>query len=416
MNFATLLALIRRGRVTHKSILRGPTTGQFWRYAARTKGVSRELGLCWNCGDEIQRSTRICPRCKHFQEPPINPDVLLEGEPLQSPAPPPLQAGQETEVGTPATMLNMMELADMDPAIEPAMQASPAAVPSNQSAASVPPPVAAPAPQAAEPRATAFSRPAMDLVESTLVSGCELAAFNLPPDYAVGARPQRVLRGVLLALVVAGLTFATFLYCNPEWQRQYAAWGRNTARRAWQLIAGRTDTAPPNTIVAAANNAAPGNAISLNTPGKASSPALPAEATPVESTWQSLVGAPASQPTVSAPARTEISLGPGTATVAPPVQPAPAPPTSTKHTETPSILVTPPDPDPALAGQRAMDLWEKAIAAQEKGNYAHAIELFRQIKALPEFVWPMGLDVRLRLAQDQLRQSGIPDDPSKSPR
>src|SRR6266567_8923838 len=49
MNFATLMVLVQKGRVTARSVLRGPTTGQFWRHAAKVKGVSREFGLCWNC-------------------------------------------------------------------------------------------------------------------------------------------------------------------------------------------------------------------------------------------------------------------------------------------------------------------------------------------------------------------------------
>jgi hypothetical protein len=78
MNFATLMVLVQKGRVTARSVLRGPTTGQFWRHAAKVKGVSREFGLCWNCGGDIGRNARACPGCKRLQEPPLNPDVLLE--------------------------------------------------------------------------------------------------------------------------------------------------------------------------------------------------------------------------------------------------------------------------------------------------------------------------------------------------
>jgi hypothetical protein len=78
MNFATLMVLVQKGRVTARSVLRGPTTGQFWRYAAKVKGVSREFGLCWNCGGDVTKNARACPNCKRLQEPPLNPDVLLE--------------------------------------------------------------------------------------------------------------------------------------------------------------------------------------------------------------------------------------------------------------------------------------------------------------------------------------------------
>jgi hypothetical protein len=82
MNFATLMVLVQKGRVSARSVLRGPTTGQFWRYAAKVKGVSREFGLCWSCGGEVAKNARACPACKRLQEPPLNPDVLLESAEL----------------------------------------------------------------------------------------------------------------------------------------------------------------------------------------------------------------------------------------------------------------------------------------------------------------------------------------------
>jgi hypothetical protein len=84
MNFATLMVLVQKGRVSARSVLRGPTTGQFWRYAAKVKGVSREFGLCWSCGGEVAKNARACPACKRLQEPPLNPDVLLESAELSS--------------------------------------------------------------------------------------------------------------------------------------------------------------------------------------------------------------------------------------------------------------------------------------------------------------------------------------------
>jgi hypothetical protein len=78
MNFATLMVLVQKGRVTARSIVRGPTTGQFWRHAARVKGVSREFGLCWSCGGDVAKNARACAACKKHQEPPADPDVLLE--------------------------------------------------------------------------------------------------------------------------------------------------------------------------------------------------------------------------------------------------------------------------------------------------------------------------------------------------
>jgi hypothetical protein len=78
MKYATLLALIHRGHVTAKSVVRGPTTHQLWRFAAHVRGVSREFDVCYSCGGTIDRSASLCPHCQRVQDPPSDPDVLLE--------------------------------------------------------------------------------------------------------------------------------------------------------------------------------------------------------------------------------------------------------------------------------------------------------------------------------------------------
>lgn len=78
MKYAMLLALINKGQVTPRSIIRGPTTHQLWRFAAHVRGVSREFGLCYSCGQALERTCSICPHCQRSQEPPPDPDVLLE--------------------------------------------------------------------------------------------------------------------------------------------------------------------------------------------------------------------------------------------------------------------------------------------------------------------------------------------------
>ena len=80
MKFDTLMVLVRRGQVTPRSIVRGPTTHQLWRFAARVKGLSREFGLCYACGGEVETTARVCIHCQKLQEPPGNPDMLLEGQ------------------------------------------------------------------------------------------------------------------------------------------------------------------------------------------------------------------------------------------------------------------------------------------------------------------------------------------------
>jgi hypothetical protein len=78
MKFETLLSFVKKGRVKPTSIVRGPTTHQLWRFAAQVKGLSREFGVCYSCGASIDRTAGICPQCNRAQDPPPNPDVLLE--------------------------------------------------------------------------------------------------------------------------------------------------------------------------------------------------------------------------------------------------------------------------------------------------------------------------------------------------
>lgn len=80
MKFDTLLAFVRKGRVKPRTIVRGPTTHQLWRFAAHVKGLSREFGICHSCGGAIERTGALCPHCNRPQDPPRNPDVFIEGQ------------------------------------------------------------------------------------------------------------------------------------------------------------------------------------------------------------------------------------------------------------------------------------------------------------------------------------------------
>ena len=78
MKFETLLSFVRKGRIKPTSIVRGPTTHQLWRFAAHVKGLSREFGVCHSCGGAIETDANLCGHCNRLQEPPLNPDTLLE--------------------------------------------------------------------------------------------------------------------------------------------------------------------------------------------------------------------------------------------------------------------------------------------------------------------------------------------------
>ena len=80
MKYQTLLGFVRKGRVKARSIVRGPTTHQLWRFACQVKGLSREFGVCYSCGGAVERDAQLCPQCNRLQDPPADPDVFIEGQ------------------------------------------------------------------------------------------------------------------------------------------------------------------------------------------------------------------------------------------------------------------------------------------------------------------------------------------------
>ena len=79
MRLDTLRLLAKKGHVSRRSVLRGPTTGQFWTFAERARGVAREFGVCHSCGADVKPTADRCPRCAADQRPPADPDLLLVG-------------------------------------------------------------------------------------------------------------------------------------------------------------------------------------------------------------------------------------------------------------------------------------------------------------------------------------------------
>src|SRR5687768_11980339 len=108
MRWETLLALIKRGQVTKDSVVRGPTTHQLWKRASEVKGLSREFGVCYSCGGEVDSQANLCGHCNRLQEPPVNPNVLVEtrefangggpaeSQPEQPPQPAPAPSAKAT--------------------------------------------------------------------------------------------------------------------------------------------------------------------------------------------------------------------------------------------------------------------------------------------------------------------------------
>ncbi|MEC9374184.1 MAG: hypothetical protein VYC34_10090, partial [Planctomycetota bacterium] len=62
-SLATLKRLIQRGKVVRETVLRGPTTRQFWSYAKDAPGVANLLGVCHNCHQGASADDYMCGHC-----------------------------------------------------------------------------------------------------------------------------------------------------------------------------------------------------------------------------------------------------------------------------------------------------------------------------------------------------------------
>lgn len=62
-SYETLRLMVMRGRVTRESVLRGPTTRQFWARATGVPGVSHLLGVCHACQSPASPKHVSCTSC-----------------------------------------------------------------------------------------------------------------------------------------------------------------------------------------------------------------------------------------------------------------------------------------------------------------------------------------------------------------
>ncbi|MEM8834595.1 MAG: hypothetical protein AAGD00_02130 [Planctomycetota bacterium] len=79
-SFDTLTRMVDRGRVTRDSVVRGPTTHQFWTRADRTPGVAVLLGVCHACARSVRPSDATCAHCSVVLAPAHDRDSLGLGE------------------------------------------------------------------------------------------------------------------------------------------------------------------------------------------------------------------------------------------------------------------------------------------------------------------------------------------------
>lgn len=75
-NETILRQQVAAGRITANTIMRGPTTEQFWMNAADVPGVSRLMGTCHSCHQAVEPTDTACQFCKSDLSLPQDVDTL----------------------------------------------------------------------------------------------------------------------------------------------------------------------------------------------------------------------------------------------------------------------------------------------------------------------------------------------------
>ncbi len=367
MNWATLMSLVEKGRITPRSVVRGPTTGQLWRFAARVKGLSREFGTCWHCGTELKKIARLCASCKRLQQPPANPDTLLE-TPDAPPFKPVINPRPQGAAGLAPEPIRREVPAQEMP--RPATFPAPSPVPElNQPSLPVDPLV-----------------PVIDMGDELLPLGLEMRTFRL--DSPVDPQPPH--RGVTgRILIAAALTFAALapvLYLNPQvrphyvrWYHQLIGWVKGTGVQSPTPAATPTRDAPE---------------LTRTSPTPLWS--VPASV-PVDRVYPEPVITPKSWP-ITQPKILEVQVTVGSATESV----GKVPPSSA-----PVIQISPPPLEPQAAERRSWELYKRAIESEQRDDYAEAVKAYEWIiqLRLPEGAGPMDVESRLQWARQSIKRN-----------
>ncbi len=115
--YDVLVKQIQKGKITPTTILRGPTTRQYWSVARHVPGVAHRLGYCHACGARVEPTDQTCSHCgESFFAPqirdnlglaPIDPQFMRQveamhaGQPIPGSSPQPTRA-ESGDSGGPA--------------------------------------------------------------------------------------------------------------------------------------------------------------------------------------------------------------------------------------------------------------------------------------------------------------------------
>jgi hypothetical protein len=428
MKCNTLLALIRKGQVTPRSVIRGPTTFQLWRFAARVKGISREFGLCYSCGAELQRTSTFCPRCSRSQELPPNPDVLLENEPAQQAVKSPIFREVNPRPATPdiSTATESMSRPSSEDSHRSDRQQSqiPSAAQTMAELAELPSPHNAPTELQSRPR----QRPQ----EGVLTPRELAAAFSLQYDPTMdvsavgrsrrGGAGKSFLSAAAVLLAIGG-GVAVFWY-NPSLRDRFMNWVQDSAPSASAAPRQSQSAKPapdhtPDWMMNVPNDVPP-----ITTPKKDSGsnpPAAVAQANLAAVNPTSINPAPA-DPTPQAKQSNSTQTNSNSAPPAPMqtslIPPASVPaPAHAQQGDTQTSTAVPPDPRIASAAdeankrrqadagdldQLAMDLRNDGLDAEHRQDYLSAQYYYQQVEGLSRDHWPQDIEQLLKDVQHRL--------------
>ena len=445
LKFSVLLTLARRGHVTAKSIVRGPTTGQLWRFASEVKGLSRMFGICWHCKASVSPDGTTSPKCQSAQEIPDDPDVFLESHsslPLMRELPGNGFASGETIAATPTSAtLPASPRRDREPTRRTAATAA-AAAGGLDDLADLTRALAIQRP--AEPERLPRRLGATELRDISNIgnhSGNEpiLSASDLATAFQLGGNRPSALkraRGVawtlakvafILAIVIslAGLAIG---YMKPAWKqiafdraRPYVDRAGMWWNEAYTVVVGSPAREP------SPDDQADRVADIQNADASVSSEIVP-PTTPIKlddgSTTNADEKTDAKTATDRAPsvvdATPAVKIAPEPI-IPEPLKPEPAkmqpeptrpeavakvdPPVETPKNE-PKVETPPTNGvreltlDEAIA--QANELRNSALDAEARKDWRAAVVIYEQISTLPEEARPSDLKVRLTLARDQL--------------
>jgi hypothetical protein len=345
MKLATLQALVRKGLVTPTSIVRGPTTHQLWKTAARVKGLSRELGRCYGCGERIHPIAETCPHCNRSQLPPGDPDALLETLPA------PYASGKPSATATPAAP----PPAAPPPASAPAATAPVEEPPSPVTISTPPPP-----PAARRSKPAAKTEPAREAATPDLLTLPDLAkAFHLGFLTPEGRRTKMRRRAKQFAVVaVIAIGVGAVFYFDPTLPQSIQGWVHSST--------GGSESSDHAVRPPLPGKRANGAAARL-----ASERAGPATA-PSDAAGGAASREPSGNPSLNGAVEA-------------------------------AGMAADLDADRDNSADEARKLYRAGLQAESHRDFKAAVAAYEKIKSLPKSVWPQKLETRLEMAEQEVK-------------